>query len=73
MVPKLRSLADFIRTNERMPSATELQQFGGVGNLSNTTHGSEAFDRQLAYLEQVADFIELKQRIPTEEELPDPF
>ena len=74
MVAKLRSLASFIRSNNRMPTRDELRQkFNAAGDLSRTLPGTADFNRQLTYLEECADFIEKNLRVPTEEEMPDPF
>jgi hypothetical protein len=73
MVPKLRSLARFIRSNNRMPTRDEIQQLGAFGDLTHTLPGTADFDRQLMYLENSADFTEKNRRFPTEEEMPDPF
>ena len=43
-VPMLRSLATFIRTNNRMPSPDEMAQFGAAGDLSGTLPGTSDFD-----------------------------
>lgn len=72
-VPKLRALVSFIRQNNRMPSSTELSQFGGAGDLSSTLPGTVEFDRAIKYFDELADFIERTRRFPTEAELPDPF
>ncbi len=73
MVPKLRSLATFIRSNNRMPTRDEMKHFNAVGDLTQTLPGSADFDRQLTYLEDLVDFIEKNRRFPTEQEMPDPF
>ena len=73
MVPTLRSLATFIRSNNRMPTPDEMQQFNAVGDLTQTLPGTAEFDCQLKYLEDLSDFIEKNRRFPTEEEMPDPF
>ena len=72
-VPQIRALANFIRQNNRMPSKLELIQFGGVGDLSSTVPGTAAFECELKYLDDLADFIERTRRFPTDAELPDPF
>ena len=73
LVPKLRSLVAFIRTNSRMPTRDEMAQFNAVGDLSEAEPGTPEFDQQVAYLEDFASFIETNGRYPTEQELPDPF
>ena len=73
MLPNLRALVTFIRTNNRMPTHTEMRHFNAVGDLSTTLPGTADFDRQLAYLETLIEFIEKHRQFPAEEELPDPF
>ena len=73
MVPKLRSLATFIRSNNRMPTPDEMQQFKAVGDLMQTLPSTSDFDRQLNFFDRFADFIEENGRCPTEQEMPDPF
>ena len=71
--PKLRSLATFIRANDRMPRPDEMARFGAFGDLTETLPGTADFDRQVTYLEDFATFIEQNRRYPTEQEMPDPF
>jgi hypothetical protein len=73
LLPTLRSLIAFIKTNQRMPSAAELQEIGGSGDLSAAQPGSKDFQKQLAYLEAVVEFTESQGRIRTEQELRDRF
>ena len=73
VVPKLRSLATFIRSNNRMPTRDEMEHLNGFGDLTQTLPGTADFDRQLTYLDNFADFIEQNGRFPTEQEMPDPF
>ena len=73
IVPKFRRLAAFIRSNNRMPNPQELRNLGAAGDLSDTLPGTPEFDRQLRFLEECADFIEENRRLPTEQEMPDPF
>jgi hypothetical protein len=69
----LRSLIAFIKTNQRMPSAAELEELGGAGDLSAAQPGGKEFQEQLACLEAFVEFTESRGRIPTEQELRDPF
>jgi hypothetical protein len=73
MVAKLRSLATFIRTNNRMSRPDEMAQQGAAGDLTETLPGTADFDRQVTYLEDFATFIEQNGRPPTDQEMPDPF
>lgn len=74
MVPNLRALAAFIRSNNRMPTREEMRNyFNASGDLSGTMPGTAEYDQQLSYLEGRADFIEENHRFPTEAEMPDPF
>jgi hypothetical protein len=70
---KIRKLAAFIKTNNRMPSTEELRLFGGAGTMPLSEPGTSDFQEQLNYLESQANFLEQHKRFPTEEELPDPF
>lgn len=73
-VSRLRSLLKSIKMNGVMPPVSELGDFAGLfQNLSNGIHGTEWIDLQLTYLEKFADFVELHDRFPTDEELPDAF
>jgi len=72
-IPSLRSLVAFMRNNNRMPRPDEMAQFGAAGVLTATLPGTTDFDRQVAYLEDVATFIEQHDRLPTEQKLLDPF
>ena len=69
----IRTLAQFIKTNNRMPSSEELRLLGGGGTMPSTAPGTKEFQEQLRHLESLADFLEQHGRFPTEQELPDPF
>ena len=57
-----------------MPNASELEQLGGVGDMSSIDPGSSQFAEQVRFLETLADFIDKHGRFPREDELPpDPF
>ncbi len=73
MVPRIRTLVEFLRANGRMPSPLELPHPGGFTDLSDEELGSDELTRRIKYLQEFADFIERNQRFPTEEELPDQF
>lgn len=73
MVSRLRTLASFIRTNDRMPRPDEIPQLGAFGDLTGTLPGTAIFERQVTYLEECATFIENNGRYPTDQEMPDPF
>lgn len=73
MVPKLRSLETFIRSENRVPTPDEMPQFSAFGDLTQTLPDTVDFDCQVQYLEDFADFLERNRRFPTEDELPDPF
>jgi hypothetical protein len=73
VLPDLQALAAFIRTNNRVPARAEMWEFGASGDLTETLPGTANFGRQLAYLEDLVDFIERNRRFPTEQEMPDLF
>ena len=68
-----RRLIAFIKSHDRMPTAEEMKQLNCSGDLSTISRGSPEYDKQLQYLERLADFIEREGRLPTKDELPDAF
>jgi hypothetical protein len=72
-LPRLRQLLAWIKTNNRMPSAAELNALGAAGDLSAAQPGSKEFAEQVRYFEDLIAFLEQHNRFPSEGELPDPF
>lgn len=69
---QIKLLADFLRTERRMPSSDELMPMGGsTGPAQADTE--DKIDEYVAYLDSVVAFVERNGRFPTDEELPDPF
>ena len=72
VVTKMKLLADFLRTNRRMPTSDEMMAIGGaVGSPCDDT--DEDIDACISYLDAFVDFVHENGRFPTEDELHDPF
>ncbi len=59
-VPRLRSLIAFMETKRRLPTAEELARLGMAAGLSSMSDDDANFEKQLAYIKKVADFIEAR-------------
>ena len=68
----LRSVAEFIHANRRMPSFSDIAKLISVPMLITARQGAEGFRIQLEYINTVVDFIDHTDRIPLLEELPGP-
>ncbi|TWU59500.1 hypothetical protein V7x_56210 [Crateriforma conspicua] len=70
MIPRLRSLSEFISENGRFPSATEFDYSGSFPVLDDADVTPSVACR---YFDDLINYISKHDRIPTDIELPDPF
>ena len=68
----MKLLAEFLRTNRRMPTSDEMLTIGGaIGPPRDDT--DEDITTYIAYLDAFVAFVDQNGRFPTDEELRDPF
>ena len=72
VISSIRMLTEFMRTHRRMPMAGELFGMHSPNDMSNLD-AEVNVDAYILYLESLEDFITINGRLPSDEELPDPF
>jgi len=72
VVANTKLLANFLRTNRRMPTPDEMTAIGGaIGSPRDDT--DEEIDAYISYVDAFGEFVEQNGRFPTEDELHDAF
>ncbi len=72
VISSMRSLADFLRNNRRMPSPGGMMAMGGAFGPPRADTQND-IDAYIEYLDALAEFVEQNDRFPTDDELHDPF
>jgi len=70
IVPRLRLLADLVSETQRFPNTSEFDYSGAFPMLDDAIVAPAVASR---YLTDLADYIVVNGRLPTDDELPDPF